>query len=607
MRTYKRKTNRGASATQEQLQAAANAILKEGKSIRAAANEFHIPRMTLTRYMEKLKSQEHVTMGYTAPRQVFNINQKKILKDYLLKASAIFYGLTPKNVRSLAYHCAAKFDIKYPNSWKTEEMTGKDWLTAFLKRNLQLSIRKPEATSLGRATSFNKANVNMFFDKLATVLDRHNFTASCIWNIDETGVSTVCRPNKIIAAKGKRNVGSVTSGERGTNVTLIVAVSASGNTVPPMFIFPRKKYNNYFISNGPPDCIGAGNASGWVTDDEFYIFMEHFIKHVKPSVKSPILLLLDNHSSHLSIKSLDLAKSNGIVMLSFPPHCSHKLQPLDVSVFGPFKKYLSTVQDGWLRSHPGRTITIYDIPKIVAESLPLAVTGLNIINGFKKTGIFPYNRNVFTDIDFAPSYVTDRPENPIESHQSNSSIQITVETDQENSVPNIYENPVPSTSVQIAVDTNKENSAPNTYENPIPSTSFLPEAVIPMPSTSFSPEAVIPFPKAGPRKQPLNKRKKRKATILTDSPEKAALAEEQSKKTKKNSKGKKINKKKILRKSSSEDEEYYCIVCLEAYSDSLPGEKWIQCYKCRNWAHNKCKSGSGAIFICVNCDSDYDS
>lgn len=115
MRTYKRKTNR-ASATQEQFQTAANAILNDGKSIRTAANEFHIPRMTLSRFMEKLKSQEQVTMGYTKSMQVFNTEQEKILKDYLLKTSAIFYGLTPKNVRSLAYHCAVKFDIKCPNS-----------------------------------------------------------------------------------------------------------------------------------------------------------------------------------------------------------------------------------------------------------------------------------------------------------------------------------------------------------------------------------------------------------------------------------------------------------------------------------------------------------
>lgn len=97
-------------------------------------------------------------------------------------------------------------------------------------------------------------------------------------------------------------------------------------------------------------------------------------------------------------------------MLSFPPHCSHKLQPLDVSVFGPFKKYSAAAQDAWLRNNPGKTLTIYDIPKIVADSLPFAQTSVNIVNGFRKAGIFPYNANIFSEHDFMPSFVTDRPE-----------------------------------------------------------------------------------------------------------------------------------------------------------------------------------------------------
>ena len=60
-------------------------------------------------------------------------------------------------------------------------------------------------------------------------------------------------PIKIMAAKGKQNVGAVMSGERGTNVIVANAESASGNTVPPMFVFPRKNYEDYFFNNGPPD------------------------------------------------------------------------------------------------------------------------------------------------------------------------------------------------------------------------------------------------------------------------------------------------------------------------------------------------------------------
>ena len=60
-------------------------------------------------------------------------------------------------------------------------------------------------------------------------------------------------PIKIVAAKGKHNVGAIMSGERGTNVTMATAVSASGNTVPPMFVFPLKNHKDYFVNNGSPD------------------------------------------------------------------------------------------------------------------------------------------------------------------------------------------------------------------------------------------------------------------------------------------------------------------------------------------------------------------
>ena len=61
----------------------------------------------------------------------------------------------------------------------------------------------------------------------------------------------------------------MTSGERGTNVTVVTAISASGNTVPPLFVFPCKNNKDYFVNNGPPGCIEVGNGSGWIKNIEF--------------------------------------------------------------------------------------------------------------------------------------------------------------------------------------------------------------------------------------------------------------------------------------------------------------------------------------------------
>lgn len=61
---------------------------------------------------------------------------------------------------------------------------------------------------------------------------------------------------------------------------------------------------------------------------------------------------------------------------------------------------------------------------------------------------------------------------------------------------------------------------------------------------AFSRETVRSYPKAGPRKQSQAERNKRKAAILTDTPEKNALEEEESKTIKKRKDKKIVEEKK---------------------------------------------------------------
>jgi hypothetical protein len=110
--------------------------------------------------------------------------------------------------------------------------------------------------------------------------------------------------------------------------------------------------------------------------------MEHFIKHTLVTRNRSVMLLLNNHQSHLAVKVLDLVKENRVVLLSFPPRTSHKLQLLDRTVYGAFKKFVNDASDAWLRSNPGRTMTIYDIPSIVSQLLPNSLTPKNIKSGF---------------------------------------------------------------------------------------------------------------------------------------------------------------------------------------------------------------------------------
>lgn len=65
-------------------------------------------------------------------------------------------------------------------------------------------------------------------------------------------------------------------------------------------------------------------------------------------------------------------------MLNIPPHYSHKLQPLDRSVYGPLKKMVNSASYCWIRMNPGKNMTIYDIPGFVRIELPSVATPNNI-------------------------------------------------------------------------------------------------------------------------------------------------------------------------------------------------------------------------------------
>lgn len=294
-------------------------------------------------------------------------------------------------MKKLAFEFANKLGVPYPTTWNDKNMAGRFWFNGFLKRHPAMSMRKPQQISQARVRGFNRERVGLFFDNLERAIDPekggYHFEAKSIWNMDETGYSIVpTRVGEVCAQKGSRNVGLMSSAEKGATVTMVTCVSASGTYCPPFWIFPFVNMQRIFLEHAPEGSVGMANSSGWIHENEFVEFMKHFIKYTSASVGNPQLLVLDNHVTHLSVKAIDLAVEYGITMVSLPPHCSHKLQPLDVAVFKPFKSYYSTACTNWLKQHIPNPIEVRHIPEIVATMIDLALTSSNIKSGFRATG-----------------------------------------------------------------------------------------------------------------------------------------------------------------------------------------------------------------------------
>jgi hypothetical protein len=310
--------------------------------------------------------------------------------------------------------------------------------------------------------------------------------------MDETALTTVHKPPKVIAEKRTKQVGQITSAERGVLTTMVGAVSAAGGTIPPMMIFPRVNFKLHMIHGAPPGTIGAANPSGWISVDLFVVWLRHFINYTRCTKETPVLLILDNHSSHISIEAIEVARDNGVVMLTLPPHCSHKLQPLDVAVYGPLKRYFNDAVNSWHMENPGQAVTIYNISSLLGKAFQRAMTITNITSGFRRPGIFPFDRHAFSEDEFLSAFVTDRP------------------------MSNINETQDSITQSGLQTQTTKENLA-STSTDKSPSTQCHHQAT----TGVITPEEIRPFAKAGPRKNTRKGRSKVRTAIITATPEKS--------------------------------------------------------------------------------------
>ncbi|XP_031350642.1 uncharacterized protein LOC116176287 [Photinus pyralis] len=334
---------------------------------------------------------------------IFTPQQEQEIVNHVIKLANLFYGVTPMSLRKIAFDFAVKNNIKH-NFNNQKQLAGKDWLYLFIKRNPKISLRQPEGTSINRITSFNADEVKRFFSHLEQIYSKFHFAANRVYNCDETGISNV--PNKsgkIYAARGSKQVGVATSGERGRNVTVMCCMNAAGGYIPPMFIYPRKRMSASLETGGPVGAIYHCSDNGWINQDLFLTWLEHFKKHAKPSLDDPVLLVCDNHGSHISIAMHDFCKKNHIHVVSLPPHTSHRTQPLDVSFYSPLKNAFYRECDLHLKLTGHEKINMSELANLFNKAYVRVATMEKAESGFRCTGIFPLNVDRFTADDFAPA------------------------------------------------------------------------------------------------------------------------------------------------------------------------------------------------------------
>ena len=397
----------------EDLQMAVRDVVVYGKSKKSVAKQYRIPRETLSRHVKKASTGRGVEKIF-GRKTVLNSDQENELSAYLQQMEESLFGLTPANVRRIVYTYCEENDIQHTFS-HDKKAAGRMWFKKFMHRHPELSIRAPEPMSIQRAMGFNEPKVNIYLDLLHKTLftesGERKLPPANIYNVDETGISICHKPHKVVAQRGKKSVGALKSAERGKNTTVVCCFSATGHYVSPFIIFPRARMKPSLMDGAPPGSIGVAHKSGWINEQLFSQWFEHFLAVVQPQNRpEPVLLLADGHSSHTqNLELIKKARENNVVIIIFPSHCTHKLQPCDISFFKSLKWHYDDRAAAWLLNHPGRAINEEEMVGILNEAYGKAATIPIAVSGFRKAGIHPFDRSIFQG-QFAAAAVTDATE-----------------------------------------------------------------------------------------------------------------------------------------------------------------------------------------------------
>ncbi|KIJ47463.1 hypothetical protein M422DRAFT_248880 [Sphaerobolus stellatus SS14] len=178
--------------------------------------------------------------------------------------------------------------------------------------------------------------------------------------------------------------------------------ATTGAACPPTFVLPKGAVKEWSHVEGVGGVVTSEN--GWMDDS---IGSQQFKKVFIPWAKAqsdptfPLVFISHGHSYHETHEICLAALNHNITMISLPPHTTHKLQPLDVGVFVP-------LQCMWGKRCNELAVTGVEVTHdtVVEEYVTVRKNSMmekTIVSAWCHSGLYPYNRDVFTNVDYTPA------------------------------------------------------------------------------------------------------------------------------------------------------------------------------------------------------------
>lgn len=181
------------------------------------------------------------------------------------------HGLTREGVIGLAYSTVAKRPHPFRNGSR-----GRAWFECFMRQNANAYNNVSSVIVLLSSSlqhSSKKEAIADLCGKLGSLYGRLNMVSRPIQifnNCDETGVTILFKPNKVVAELGKRNVYALSAAKKENSHCFCYVSRQQVLRFPPVMIYLRKISVPDKLKEGSyPNTLFVSSGSGWVNDKLF--------------------------------------------------------------------------------------------------------------------------------------------------------------------------------------------------------------------------------------------------------------------------------------------------------------------------------------------------
>ena len=380
LRKYKK-----SSWDRDDIECALREIETTNASVLSVAKKYGMAEGTL-RYRLTLKKKGKEFVG-SGRHPILTLEEERELAGIISTMSNVGFAPTKDEIRLLVHEYVRLNNLKNPFK---NDVPGRTWFKNFLQRQ-KLSCKK--ATMLSSARKSATANpfiVYNFYEMIEKIVKEQKLSAAQVWNCDESGFPTDPSKIRAVAPSGKP-AWKLTWGAGRENISTLATCNAAGEALPPLVIFAGKNFQStWYGKNSVPNTMYGHSENGWMTTDVFFTWFVKFCEIVK---SRPLLLIYDGHLSHVSVQLIEKAMKEEITIVKLPPHVTDRLQPLDVTCFGPLKREWEKLLCARMNVlGPKETIKKDSFVDLLSTIWFQGLSKENIVSGFRTTGVFPCDK-----------------------------------------------------------------------------------------------------------------------------------------------------------------------------------------------------------------------